>query len=86
MSILINGFKISYDYEEFLNEFREEIEDGILSLESEVAILRHSDERFNGAYAPIIDWWYLEDVEKDNFEIISVKNLLDEMEKVNSVL
>lgn len=32
--------KISYDYEELLNEINEEIEDGVLFLEDEIQILR----------------------------------------------
>ena len=47
--------KISYDYEEMLQELREDIEDGMLNSDSFIQIER-GEERLG--YSPIIDWYY----------------------------
>lgn len=56
--------KISYDYEEFLQEFKEEIEDNILDKESIIWIIR-AEEPIYADYYPIIDWSYYEDLKND---------------------
>lgn len=48
--------KLSYDYEELIQEIKEEIADGILKLTDDIQVLR-TDE-FNVDYKPIIDWYY----------------------------
>lgn len=49
----------SYDYTEFLSEFREEIEDGTLTLGDELLVLRGQPVGPN--YRPIEDWYYSEE-------------------------
>lgn len=48
--------KISYDYEELIQELKEELEDGILTLESTIQVLRSEQPLFD--YYPIKDWYY----------------------------
>jgi hypothetical protein len=48
--------KISYDYTEFLQEFTDELDEGVLTLEDEVLILR--GEPLPDGYKPVIDWYY----------------------------
>lgn len=60
--------KISYDYDELINEIEEEIEDGILTLEDSVQILR-AKESINGEYFPIIDWYYSEEDMKELLKV-----------------
>lgn len=86
--------KLSYDYEELLQEFKEELEDEVLTLDSEVYILR-KDEPIFGNYYPIIDWYYLEDNErnypefKEDFPKLRIEKLSDvlsEMEEMNRII
>ena len=53
--------KVSYDYEELINELKEEIAYGTLTQDDEIYVLRQEKEIAEG-YRPIIDWDYLEDV------------------------
>lgn len=58
---------ISYDYEGLIKELKEELRDGVLSLNSNVFVLRE-EKSFNVSiptqgkrivvYAPIVDWFY----------------------------
>ncbi len=48
---------LSYDYSEMIDELREEIEDGILTLSDKINIVRSEDPVFENYY-PIIDWYY----------------------------
>ena len=66
--------KTSYDYEELLQEFKVELEDGILTADSEVQILRasetlkpafHFGKIFYADYKPVIDWFYDERAEQE---------------------
>jgi hypothetical protein len=52
--------RITYDYSEFLQEFREELYECALSLEDEVLVLRGKP--LPDGYRPVIDWYYDEDV------------------------
>lgn len=48
--------KISYNYLPLMQEIKEEIEDGVLSLDDVIQIVR-ADYDILG-YRPIIDWYY----------------------------
>lgn len=52
---------ISYDYEEMIQELKEELEDEALTQDDEILVLR-SQEALPDGYKPIIDWDYVEDV------------------------
>ena len=67
--------RISYDYEELLEEVREELEDGVVKLTDQVQVLRSSDPIDGSAagYRPIVDWYYshdqiMEDLQTDAFD------------------
>ncbi len=47
--------RISYDYDEFIQEIHEELADGVLALDDEIQILRGPS---IGGYSPIVDWYY----------------------------
>lgn len=49
--------RISYDYQEMIQELKEEINDGILSPTDDIQILR-SSKTIGDNYKPIIDWYY----------------------------
>lgn len=93
---------LSYDYTEFLKELYEEIEDGILTKEDTIQILRN--EKSLAGYHPIIDWYYnhemmlkvlpqlpeatKEDYEKNRSALteITVENCVREMYAVNKLV
>lgn len=84
--------KISYDYGEFLQEFKEEIEDNILDKESYIWIIRAENPVY-ADYYPIIDWYYLDDLkndETDSMDKVRAKKrqlgaVLSEMLDVNDI-
>ena len=47
--------KISYDYHELIKELKGEVNEGILTLNDEIQILRGTP---RNKYQPIIDWYY----------------------------
>ncbi len=47
--------KTSYDYSDLLTELKEEIEDGVLTLEDNIKIVRYDGD--DTKYRPIIDWY-----------------------------
>lgn len=49
--------KISYDYEDLLQELREELNEGILSMLDTIQVLR-TEKPIVEVYRPIIDWYY----------------------------
>lgn len=80
----------SYDYTEMLNEFIEDINDGILNLDSKVWIIRKDTPVFEN-YHPIIDWFYLDDLktfakleDKLTAKKMKVEDVLNEMNDMNS--
>lgn len=89
--------KISYDYEEMIQELKEDVMDGVLSLTDTIQILR-SDETFDDGYKPIIDWYYGDESEdetqmkeryekdKPNLSNILVEDCLAEMEERNAII
>ncbi len=77
-------YSISYDYGEFIAEIYEELEDGILSVESLVKVVR-GDIVYN-RYAPIIDWFYFDDDIDGTFQVSTVLSLLEEMKFHNKII
>ena len=47
--------KLSYDYTELIQEIKQEINEGILTLNDKIQILRGPSQN---DYKPIIDWYY----------------------------
>lgn len=87
--------KFSYDYEDLINELKEEIVDGILKPTDYIDIVR-ADPLENG-YRPIIDWYYvngeLSEAEvkqyvrdAGNMESDLLGNVLIEMEELNKTI
>jgi hypothetical protein len=64
--------RITYDYSEFLQEFREELYECALSLEDEVLVLRGKP--LPDGYRPVIDWYYDEDVMLDMLADAEITN------------
>ena len=50
--------KISYNYEEMIQELKEDVSDGVLLLTDAIQILRSDYAIDNDGYKPIIDWYY----------------------------
>jgi len=48
---------MEYDYQELIDELKEEISDGLLKKSSVIQVLRADQPEKNG-YVPIIDWFY----------------------------
>ena len=71
--------KLSFDYETFINEIKEEIDDGILTLTDKIQILR-AHESVNG-YRQIIDWYYIDTNEKD-FDLLSDELTINEIDNI----
>lgn len=80
--------RVSYDYEEFIEELKQEISDGVLLPTDTIQVLRANREIDRG-YKPIIDWYYnhettLEDLEiddDDDQEEIKEKQIMKELYK-----
>lgn len=83
MSINIHGINVSYDYEDLLNELRGDLSEGLIKIDSLIGIERGSIKRFGGEYAPIIDYFYNP---YEGKEVKTVKEVIKEMEKLNSIL
>lgn len=83
MAINIHGINVSYDYEDLLSELRSDLSEGLIKINSLIGIERGSSERFYGSYAPIIDYFYNP---YEGKEVKTVKEVIDEMERLNSIL
>ncbi len=78
-----DGPAISYDYSIMLDELKEEIADGILTLDDEIKVVRAD----RGAYFPIVDWFYVDDEDvPEEAKAMRVGAVLDEMETMNCIL
>ena len=77
--------KISYDYSEFLQELKEELQIGTLDLSSDILIVR-SDQTLIGNYQPIIDWYYSDDEPEEPTVSARVTDVYDEMEEMNTII
>lgn len=87
--------KISYDYEDMIQELRDDIEEGLISIDDKIRIERGETQIVEsslvegiGAYSPIIDYLFPEDEEiaGRKYEEVTVKGLLYEMEHYNAIL
>ena len=65
---------ISYDYTELIEELKEEVRDGILSLTDTIQVLRKLEKDING-YSPIIDWYYDDREMQEHFKLFSVEDI-----------
>ncbi|MFY8330700.1 hypothetical protein [Vagococcus carniphilus] len=60
--------KISYDYDELIQEIKEDIiEHKVLNYKDYIWIVR-ADEPVHKSYRPIIDWYYFEDLKSMSLE------------------
>lgn len=79
-----NGPVISCDYASMFKELKEEVADGILTLDDEIKVVR-ADRGL--VYFPIVDWFYVDDEEApERAEVMRLSAVLDEMEDMNKVL
>ncbi len=76
--------KTSYDYSDFLEELREKIEEGTLSLEDNIKIVRY--DRDDTKYRPILEWYYEDDKPNEEFEIKKVELVIYEMEEADRLI
>lgn len=58
---------LSYDYSELLKEIHEELEDGMVSLNTYIQVLRSKKPVYQD-YRPVIDWYYDDMVQMQDFE------------------
>lgn len=70
--------KFSYDYSEMLEELQEELQDGELSLDNNIQVLRTDQPAFE-LYRPIIDWYY-----NDNIMVDMFKEEFEECQEIKS--
>lgn len=87
--------KISYDYEDMIQELRDDIDEGLIDIEGKIKIERGETQLVEsslvegmGAYSPIIDYLFPDDEEiaGRNYEEVTVKGVLYEMEYHNAIL
>lgn len=87
--------KVSYDYEDMIQELRDDIEEGLINIDDKIRIERgetllveSSFVEGVGAYSPIIDYLFPEDEEiaGRKYEEVTVKGVLFEMEYYNAIL
>ena len=87
--------KISYDYEDMIQELRDDIDEGLIDIEGKIKIERGETQLVEsslvdgiGAYSPIIDYLFPEDEEiaGRKYEEVTVKGVLYEMEYYNAIL
>lgn len=81
LSRLCDGINISYDYENLLEEFREDLHEFSPKL---VAIVRED----RGVYKPIINYYLPQSFNKidEPCEIVYAKDVLREMEEMNKLI
>lgn len=78
--------KYSWDYEDLIEEFKEELDDKTLTYDDEVYIVRGEEiEEWN--YRPIIDWYYIDDdYGDDEVEKMRVFEVMAEMVMKDKIL
>lgn len=78
--------KYSWDYEDLIEEFKEELDDKTLTYDDEVYIVRGEKiEEWN--YRPIIDWYYIDDdYGDDEVEKMRVFEVMAEMVMKDKIL
>lgn len=87
--------KISYDYEDMIQELRDDIDEGLIGIDDKIRIERGETQITEsglvdgiGAYSPIIDYLFVDDEEiaGRKYEEVTVKGVLYEMEYYNAIL
>lgn len=71
----------SYDYSEFLVEFKEELEEGIITLDSSIQILRAA-QSIEGYY-PIVDWYYDDEAVMNDLKLDLLDSKKETKEKMD---
>ena len=66
----------SYDYSEFLQELKEDIEDGLLRISDTVQVLR-AEKSIWKEYRPVIDWYYGDESTQDPLRYFDAIDALD---------
>lgn len=83
MSVNIGGLNISYDYEDLINEIKQDLDEGLLKEDQVISIERGFNKGLSEiGYAPIIDYWYERVSGKEDAKVSSI---LEEMKKFNSI-
>jgi len=80
----IPPLNISYDYEEMLNELKGDLEEGLITSNETIKIVR--GEKLLNSYSPIIDYYYNDNKPKESFEEVQVSKVIEEMEYMDKVI
>ena len=58
MAYEIDGINVSYDYEELIQELKEDIAEGLINTSTIINIVREPDQKLKGTnYIPIVDYY-----------------------------
>lgn len=74
----------SYDYEEFIEEIKRDLSEGLITLSDSIKIVRGKLVEYN--YRPIIDYYYEENKPDEEYEVMQVSKVLDEMVYYNKII
>ncbi len=77
--------KYSYDYTELIEELESDLNEGLISLNDKLKIVRSSQAVYNN-YNPIIDYYYYDCACEEKHGLMVVKDVLEEMKEENSIL
>jgi len=81
MSVLLEVNMEKYDYKDLISEIEEDIEDGVVTLEDDLFVIRRTEPLFND-YRPILDYEY-DDIMDGPCEKVRVSWILKEMQDMN---
>lgn len=73
---------MKYNYSDLISEIEDDIEDGIITLEDDLFIIRSTSPKFED-YRPILDYEY-SDIKEEPCERIRVSWVLKEMKDMNT--
>lgn len=77
--------KISYDYEDLINELEGDITEGLIRPSDILKIVRTEQPTIDN-YKPIIDYYYSDHEVKEQYELMTATAALEEMKLNNKIL
>lgn len=77
--------KYSYDYEDFLIELNNDVNEGLIRLSDDVKVVRSEQPVFSNYHA-VIDYYYDDENCDEIYEVMKVSVLLEEMNNFNEIL
>lgn len=75
----------SYDYSDLLDELKNDIEEGLITLQSDIKVVRNDTSTFNNYY-PVIDYYYFDNETEEEYEVVKVEKVIEEMEYYNKII